>query len=370
MHEVVHAQLLQLQHHGAKVGPQDLWVGLLLQVPFEGALRVQPEALARPRPSRPTTPLVGARSGDWGDQKGLHPNTGVVHLLLGEPRVHDIHDAVDRQRGLRDICGHDDLPAGLSPRSPGLRGLGEDPLLLRGGKAGVEGNDHGLPRRLAHLPGLALDPPARLLDLLLSRQEEQHVALLLVLVNLQHRPDGGLEVVPLRLLGVEDLHREEPSRNLNEWGVHKVGLELLGLQGGGHDHELERPNPRPLPRPPPPLALDPLQHAQQDVKVERPLVRLVQDHDRVPGQGTVRQGLAQQNSLRGVLDLRLLGGLILKPHRVSDLLPHLRSPFEGDPLGNRYGRHPPWLRDADPSPWKHGKLFRVCENLRKLGRLS
>ena len=45
----------------------------------------------------------------------------------------------------------------------------------------------------------------------------------LVLVNLQHRPDGGLEVVPLRLLGVEDLHREEPDfgwrggRNGGEW---------------------------------------------------------------------------------------------------------------------------------------------------------
>ncbi len=44
-YQVINAQLLELQHDRAQVGSKDLWVGLLLQVLFEGALGVQPEAL-------------------------------------------------------------------------------------------------------------------------------------------------------------------------------------------------------------------------------------------------------------------------------------------------------------------------------------
>ena len=60
-HQVVDAELLQLQHDGAQVGAQDLRVRLLLQVLLEGRLRVQPEALARPRPPGAPGPLVRAR---------------------------------------------------------------------------------------------------------------------------------------------------------------------------------------------------------------------------------------------------------------------------------------------------------------------
>ena len=46
-YQVINAQLFQLQHNRAQVGPQDLWVGLLLKVLLEGRLSIQPEALAR-----------------------------------------------------------------------------------------------------------------------------------------------------------------------------------------------------------------------------------------------------------------------------------------------------------------------------------
>ena len=59
-YQVINAQLLELQHHRAQVGPQDLWVGLLLQVPAKGGLGVQPEALPRLRAPGPTGSLMSA----------------------------------------------------------------------------------------------------------------------------------------------------------------------------------------------------------------------------------------------------------------------------------------------------------------------
>ena len=58
-HQIVDAQLLQLQHHRAQVGAQDLWVRLLLQVLLEAGLGVEAEALAWPRAPCPPRPLMG-----------------------------------------------------------------------------------------------------------------------------------------------------------------------------------------------------------------------------------------------------------------------------------------------------------------------
>ena len=58
VYQVINAQLLELQHNGAQVGPQDLWVGLLLQVPTKGSLCVQPEALSRLSAPSTASPLV------------------------------------------------------------------------------------------------------------------------------------------------------------------------------------------------------------------------------------------------------------------------------------------------------------------------
>ena len=72
-YQVINAQLFQLQHNRAQVGPQDLWVGLLLKVLFEGGLSIQPEALARLcTPSTPS-PLVSA---------GLHDDFVLRKLLI------------------------------------------------------------------------------------------------------------------------------------------------------------------------------------------------------------------------------------------------------------------------------------------------
>ena len=69
------------QTHGvAHLGAKNLGVGLLQQLLLEGLLRVQPEALPRPSPSRSTAPLLRARPRDGADQQRLHADAGVVHL--------------------------------------------------------------------------------------------------------------------------------------------------------------------------------------------------------------------------------------------------------------------------------------------------
>lgn len=61
-----------------------------------------------------------------------------AHLLLGKAGVDHVHDAVDGERRLGDVGGHDDLAAG---RAAGARRRGrgvEDALLLLGRQRGVE----------------------------------------------------------------------------------------------------------------------------------------------------------------------------------------------------------------------------------------
>ena len=41
--------------------------------------------------------------GDGGHQQRLHSDPWVVNLLLGKPRVNDVHDAVNGQRRFRNV---------------------------------------------------------------------------------------------------------------------------------------------------------------------------------------------------------------------------------------------------------------------------
>ena len=58
-YQVINTQLLELQDHRAQVGSQDLWVGLLLQIPAKGGLCVQPEAFSRLRAPSTASSLMG-----------------------------------------------------------------------------------------------------------------------------------------------------------------------------------------------------------------------------------------------------------------------------------------------------------------------
>ena len=93
--------------------------------------------------------------------------------------------------------------------------------------------------RIAHLQALLSNFLTGVFDLLLSSEEDEDVSGLLVHVDLHHRPDCCLQVVPFRLLSVEDLHWMESSGNFHQWCIQEVTLELLCLERGTHDHQLQ-----------------------------------------------------------------------------------------------------------------------------------
>ena len=137
--QVVDAQLLQLQHHSAEVGAEDLGVGVVLHFRLVCLLRVQTEALTGTSSPGAACSLLGAGLGDGGHEQRLHSDAGVVHLLLGEAGVYHERNPVDGEGGLRDVRGHDALAADF-PVSVRRRLL-EYLLLKDGGKGGVERNN-------------------------------------------------------------------------------------------------------------------------------------------------------------------------------------------------------------------------------------
>jgi len=77
-------------------------------------------------------PLVGAASGNGPDGQPRGPRPGVVIRDAGQPRVDDIPDPGDRDGGLGDVGGHDDLP---------VRDRDEDLPLFLGRQSRVQGKD-------------------------------------------------------------------------------------------------------------------------------------------------------------------------------------------------------------------------------------
>mmetsp|Transcript_28058 Transcript_28058/g.70446 ORF Transcript_28058/g.70446 Transcript_28058/m.70446 type:complete len:233 (+) Transcript_28058:889-1587(+) len=137
VHKVGDAELVQVEHDRPQVGPQDLGVRLLNQVLLEGVFGVEAERLSGARTAGTTGPLLGRRSGDRGHQQRLHANARVVHFLLGEAGVDDVHDAVNGERRFRDVGGYDALASPGATRHTRRGGGFEDPLLLLGGQTSV-----------------------------------------------------------------------------------------------------------------------------------------------------------------------------------------------------------------------------------------
>mmetsp|Transcript_15069 Transcript_15069/g.63555 ORF Transcript_15069/g.63555 Transcript_15069/m.63555 type:complete len:372 (+) Transcript_15069:2103-3218(+) len=128
VHQVVDAELLQLEHHRSQVRAENLRVRLLLQVLLERRLRVQAETLPRPCAPRATGALVRGGARDGRHQQRFDADTRVIHLLLGKPGIEHVHDAVDGERRLGNVRGDDNLAPGDAVAR--RRRLVEDPLLL------------------------------------------------------------------------------------------------------------------------------------------------------------------------------------------------------------------------------------------------
>mmetsp|Transcript_52130 Transcript_52130/g.124170 ORF Transcript_52130/g.124170 Transcript_52130/m.124170 type:complete len:236 (+) Transcript_52130:600-1307(+) len=129
MNDVLHTQLQQLQHHHCKVGAQNLWKGLVCEASAEGLLCVESVALAWASSTGSAGALCGRCLGDRAHQQGLLPNARVVDLLLGEARIHDVHNAIYSNGGFSNVRRYNHLPTGRTTRTLRPRNRLEDPLL-------------------------------------------------------------------------------------------------------------------------------------------------------------------------------------------------------------------------------------------------
>ncbi len=195
VHHVGHAEGLEHERGGGQVVAEDLGHGGGAHVVVVGPPGVQPVAHPGPRTARPARPLVrlGSRHGLHGQP--VHAQPRVVRVHLDEPGVHHVQDPVDRDRRLRDVRGHHDLPLapGCRLEYPRLhlrrhRTVHGEHKQLTDAPVSVSQDGHFLHYRLA----------ARL-DLLAARQEHQDVARRVVHVDLHHGVDRGRHVVRLRL---------------------------------------------------------------------------------------------------------------------------------------------------------------------------
>mmetsp|Transcript_19088 Transcript_19088/g.72153 ORF Transcript_19088/g.72153 Transcript_19088/m.72153 type:complete len:268 (+) Transcript_19088:989-1792(+) len=265
---------------------------------LEALLGVEPEGLPRLRAPSTACALLRGSPRDWRHEQAFHAHDGVVHLLLDKAGVHNVHHAVDCDGCLRHVRAHHDLPA-WSAAGPRRRcGWVEDQLLLLGRQAGEQRVDIQFTVRVWIQEGRAmLDPIHSLIDLCLSREEDEHVARLFVLVYHQDRLDSGVQVVSLRLGRVERLHRERSARHahqgrqyiplcvssLGHFGAHEVAAKLERVQRRRHDNQAEVFA----------LAHDVLQDAHEHVRGQRPFVGLIQDDARVAAEQRVGMRLSQ-----------------------------------------------------------------------------
>ena len=351
--KVVNAHLLHVEDNRSQVAAEDLRVRLGLEVLLEGLLRVEAEALTGAGTTGTTASLVGRGLADGGDEEGLDAELRIVHLLLGESAVDDEDDSVNGEGRLSNVGGDDNLAGAL--------GDGAEDLALRLGREGaVEGEHLEGPilsalkagRGHAHAAGEAL---ARRLDFILTAKEHQNVARPLEQVDLRGGADRGLNVVSLGGLRVVQLDAEHAAGDVDEGGLGEVLLELLLLEGGGHDNDAEVGA----------LGDEVLDGTNEDIRVDGALVGLIEYNDRVLREEGVGHSLTEEHTVGHVLNARLLAADILETNSVTDLVSEGNVHLLGDTLRHGHGGNTTGLRAGD------GALgAELEEELRHLGRLT
>ena len=77
-----------------------------------------------------------------------------------------------------------------------------------------------------------------------------------------------------------------------------------------------------------------LNKSKQNIRTQRPLMRLINHQRRIPRQIRLRQKLSQQHPIRHILQHRLVARAVLEPDRVPDLVPDLRPHLVRDARGH------------------------------------
>ena len=285
------APLGQGEGEGGEVGARDLGRG-------EGGHRAlgaaRPGAKAHPGLGAPgaAAALVGLGAARRLGDEARHAGARVVARAPGAAAVHDDAHALNRQRGLGDGGGEDELAA---------RG-GGDGGALRGGRHGAE--------QRHHLGAAAFEPRGDAADLPLAGQEGEGAAPFLGQRAADEVGHAGLELAqgggePARLDGMGAPLGRDHGR------ADQIGHRPR-IQRRGHDEERQIP-----------AQLGHLQRqGEREVGVHRALVELVQDEVRDARQIRVALEAPDEEPFGDDLDPRRLRDARLAAHPVADRAPH------------------------------------------------
>jgi len=359
--DIAEPEGLQAQDDVGQIGALDLGLGEA-RARVVILLRIQAHAHALRHAAGAALALVAARLGDLLDRQAPRARGRHVARDARQTGVDHVANARQGERGLGDVGRDDDL-------SP-LR-AGEDALLLRL-REPSEKRDHlavAMPP-LEHLAAFA--------DVPLGRHEHQNVAARIARAPLEdalHRLHRAVDVVQRLGLGlglvalgrvaaqrversVDHLHRIGAPGDLHDRRVVEGLREGLGVDRGGGDDDAQLGS----------LETQVAQVAEEEVDIERTLVRLVQDDGVVGAQQRVALDLGKQHAVGHELHHRVARSAVVE----ADLAPHLAPPldvqFLGHAAGNRKRGDAPRLRARDlPTRTRPGGETHLG-NLRGLSR--
>jgi hypothetical protein len=330
---------LGLQDHRGQIRAADF--GQRVAVPgLVVRFAVQPHADPRPDASAAPGPLVGRRARNRLDRQSLD---FAARRVVADPRCARIDhkaDAGHGQRRLGDVGGQHDPAPRVS-----LKHL----VLVPRRESRVQGQD----LRLAAVAGdrVAAQRLVRFQNVAFGRQENQNIAgsgASQFVHGLQNRV-LQIHIVALRVLGlqrpVQDIDRIGPPRHLDDRRGNtrrRVG-EVLAEPGrvdrGRGDDQLQVA----------PTGQQALEVAEQEVDVQRPLVRLVDDDRVVLVQEPFALRFRQQDAVGHQLDVRLRLRRVGEADLETDVAAQRRIEFLGNPRGHRAGGDPPRLGMTDQS---------------------
>ena len=352
------AHVAQLERNGAqddggKVRAQNFGIrkgGAACKV----ILAVQSDADAVGHAAASAGALIGGGLTHGFDLKLLDLVAIGVALDAGKPRVHDEPDARHRDGGFRHIGGEHD-----SPRSGGAKHA----LLLCSRQARKK-------RKNLRCRGTRLAKNVRgLADFALARQEHQNVPASRSLEfahRIVNRADEGLVVGLIHVLDrtIANLDGIGAARDRQNRSGTPVDLKMsgksLGVDRGRSDDHLEVA----------PLRKQALQIAEQEVDVDRSLVRFVDDHRVIGAKHRIILSLGKQNAVRHQLDGGARRHRVGEAHLVAHDFAGLGLELLGDALGDRARRDAAGLSVRDhpvnAAPRHHGD-FRQLRRLARAG---
>ena len=341
--DVRQAQRFHPQDHARQRAAADLRIGELRPL-REIFLVEKPHADPFPHPSAAPLPLPRAGLRHRLDLQALHPAARAPAAHPREPAVHHADDPWDRQGSLRHIGREDD---------PALRAGRKDPLLVPQPQSREQGEDLGI----AIAP--AVQGVGAVADLALAWQEHQHVAVWIDLRQPIDRPrdmPGKLLVVIRRQEKL--LHGKGPAFRGDHGSVVEECREGPGVQRGGGNHQLQVRA----------TLQQPLEVAEQEVDVQRPLVGFVQNQRVVLLEVRIALRFGEQDPVGHELDPCPLRGLVLEAHLIADEFPQRTFQFLRHPLRHARRRDPPRLGAADLARAPGQRLRHHLRQLRRLPR--